>query len=87
MTQRRETTTSGHELGDPCRDKALHFARFEGQASHAASHVTTTPEQYVDDEVVFRQLTCQGCFTAVYTGVVPATHVDHVLEIDRYATV
>jgi N-methylhydantoinase B len=39
----------------------------------------------VDDEVVFRQLTCPGCLTAVYSGVVPAAHVDHVTDVSRFA--
>jgi N-methylhydantoinase B len=36
---------------------------------------------YVDAEVVFRQLCCPGCLTAVYSRVVP---VDHRLPDDDY---
>lgn len=77
----------GHELGDPRRDKALNVAFFEGPTSLAGPQVTAHPEQYVDDEVVFRQLSCPSCYTAIYSGVVPAAHVDHILDLDRYVAV
>jgi N-methylhydantoinase B len=77
----------GRELGDPRTDTALNVASFEGPTELAGSQVTAHPEQYVDDPVVFRQLSCPGCFIAIYTGVVPAAHVDHVLELDRYVAV
>ena len=77
----------GQELGDPTTDSSLNVASFEGPTSLAGSHVTGTPEDYVDDKIVFRQLSCPGCFTAAYTGVVSSAHTDHVLDIDRYASV
>ena len=76
----------GYELVDPRTGTALNVAFFEGPTSLAGPQVTADPQQYVDDEVVFRQLTCPGCHTAIYSGVVPAAHVDHVLEIDRYVS-
>lgn len=76
----------GHELGDPRTDTTLHVASFEGPTSHAGPHVTATPEDYVDGDVVFRQLSCPGCYTAIYTGVVPAAHTNHVVAIDRYVS-
>jgi N-methylhydantoinase B len=77
----------GRELGDPRTGPALNLAEFEGPTSLAGSQVTANPGFYVDDEVVFRQLCCPGCWTAIYSGVVPATHPRHVIDIDRYLTV
>ena len=77
-------THCGHELGDPRTDASLNVAFFEGPTSLAGPHVTAHPEHYVDQEIVFRQLSCPGCWTAIYSGVVPATHTDHVLDMDRY---
>jgi N-methylhydantoinase B len=37
----------------------------------------------VDSDVVFRQLSCPGCWTAIYSGIVPAEHPDHALDIGR----
>lgn len=75
----------GLELGDPRRETHLNLAVFEGQTTVAGSHITTTPEYYVDDKIVFRQLSCPGCFTAMYSGVVPAYHTDHMRLLSRYA--
>lgn len=77
----------GRELGDPRAESHLNLAAYDGPTSEAGSHVTADTGQYVDDDVVFRQLSCPGCYTAVYSGVVPAAHVDHVREINRYLTV
>ncbi|MDQ0772732.1 N-methylhydantoinase B [Streptomyces aurantiacus] len=74
----------GRQLGDPRTDTVLALARFEGPTSNAGSHVTDDPGQYVDDEIVFRQLCCPGCYTAIYSGVVPAAHPQHVIDLDRY---
>ena len=76
----------GRELGDPRTGPTLNLAEFEGPTSLAGRQVTADPGQYVDDEVVFRQLCCPGCWTAVYSGVVPAAHPRHVIDIDRYVT-
>jgi N-methylhydantoinase B len=45
--------------------------------------VTSDPAAYVDDPVVFRQYCCPNCWTAVYSSIVPADHVDHVRDIGR----
>ncbi len=74
----------GRQLGDPRTDTVLALARFEGPTGNAGSQVTDDPGQYVDDEIVFRQLCCPGCYTAIYSGVVPAAHPQHVIDLDRY---
>ncbi|PQP22805.1 hydantoinase B/oxoprolinase family protein [Rhodococcus opacus] len=76
----------GHELGDPRTDETLNVAFFEGPSALAGPHVTAHPENYVDAEVVFRQLSCPNCYTAIYSGVVPSTHTDNVLDLDRYVS-
>ena len=40
----------------------------------AGPHVWPDPSDYVDQEIVFRQLLCPGCFTAVYSRVAPRSH-------------
>jgi len=48
----------------------------------AGPHVWPDPSDYVDEEIVFRQLLCPGCFTAVYSRVAPR---NHPLPDDFYA--
>lgn len=57
------------------------LARREGAPSEAGPHIWHDPSVYVDKEVVFRQLFCPGCLTAVNSRVVP---VDHPLPYDDY---
>lgn len=73
----------GRQLGDARTDTALALARFDGPASAAGPQVTSDPSEYVDDPVVFRQLCCPGCWTAICSGLVPADHPDHALDIGR----
>ena len=73
----------GRVLGDARADSRLQLARFDGPSSAAGPQVTSDPALYVDDEVVFRQYCCPGCFTAISSTIVPAAHEDHVLELQR----
>jgi N-methylhydantoinase B len=73
----------GRVLGDARAGGRLQLARFDGPSSTAGPQVTSDPALYVDDEVVFRQFCCPGCWTAVWSSIVPAAHEDHVLELDR----
>lgn len=59
----------------------LQVARFEGPSSAAGPQVLSDPDTYVDAPVVFRQLCCPGCWTAVYSGIVPAGHPDHAGDL------
>lgn len=70
----------GRLLGDTKSGK-LSLARYEGPSSAAGPQVTSDPSEYVDGEVVFRQQCCPGCWSAVYSGIVPADHPDHVGEL------
>jgi N-methylhydantoinase B len=40
--------------------------------SEAGPQIRRKPELYVDEEIVFRQWCCPGCFVALQTEVVPA---------------
>ncbi|MDH6288232.1 hydantoinase B/oxoprolinase family protein [Rhodococcus opacus] len=65
----------GQEIGP--YSKANYYElldRFEGPSSNAGPQIWPHPENYVDNEVVFRQLTCPGCATAILSSVVPASH-------------
>ncbi|MBJ7289566.1 hydantoinase B/oxoprolinase family protein, partial [Williamsia sp.] len=73
----------GRLLGDDKNGGVLDLARFEGPSSAAGPQVTSDPTEYVDTAIVFRQLCCPGCWTAIYSGIVPADHPDHSLEISR----
>jgi N-methylhydantoinase B len=57
------------------------LARRDAPPADAGPHIWRDPSVYVDGEVVFRQLFCPGCLTAVYSRVVP---VDHPLPDDDY---
>jgi N-methylhydantoinase B len=73
----------GRTLGDARNSRVLRLARYDGPSSAAGRQVTSAPDLYVDSEVVFRQLCCPGCWTAIYSGIVPAGHPDHALDIGR----
>lgn len=72
----------GRLLGDS-KTGRLDLARYEGPSSDAGPQVTSDPAEYVDTAVVFRQQCCPGCWTAVYSGIVPADHPDHVSDLAR----
>ncbi|SFN54223.1 hydantoinase B/oxoprolinase family protein [Actinomadura madurae] len=57
------------------------LARRDAHPTEAGPHIWHDPSEYVDAEVVFRQLFCPGCLTAVNSRVVPA---DHPLPQDEY---
>ena len=69
--------TAGRSLADETAD-AARLARFDGPPADAGPQIITDPADYVDDEVVFRQFCCPGCWTAVYSAVVPADHPDEL---------
>jgi N-methylhydantoinase B len=73
----------GQRLGDPRTSATLALARFDGPSATAGPQVTSDPAAYVDEPVVFRQYCCPNCWTAVYSGIVPASHADHVRDISR----
>lgn len=75
----------GHRLADLTSDTSLRLAVYEGPSTEAGPQIGSDPSTYVDDEVVFRQLCCPGCWTAVYSGVVPKAHPDHVSDLSRLA--
>ncbi|MDX3359068.1 hydantoinase B/oxoprolinase family protein [Streptomyces sp. ME02-6978.2a] len=57
------------------------LARREVAPTEAGPHIWHDPSVYVDADVVFRQLCCPGCLTAVHSRVVP---VGHPLPHDDY---
>lgn len=75
-------THCGTELG-PLEGGAYvtALARRDAPPTEAGPHIWRDPSVYVDAEVVFRQLFCPGCLTAVYSRVVP---VEHPLPDDDY---
>ncbi|MCF8570416.1 hydantoinase B/oxoprolinase family protein [Gordonia sp. HY002] len=70
----------GQILGDTDSGQ-LTLAHYEGPSSDVGPQVISAPEEYVDAEIVFRQQCCPGCFTAVYSGIVPTDHPDHIGEL------
>ena len=51
----------------------LAVARYEGPPTEAGPQIIANAADYVDAPVVFRQSCCPGCWTALYSAVVPAT--------------
>lgn len=76
----------GQQVAELGADAELQLSRFDGPSNTAGPSVLSDPGQYVDDEIVFRQLACPGCHTAIYSGIVPKDHVDHVLDAGRFLT-
>jgi N-methylhydantoinase B len=75
----------GHQLADLSTGSRLELAIFEGPSTTAGPQITSDPSTYVDDDVVFRQLCCPSCWTAVHSVVVPRDHADHVSDLSRFA--
>lgn len=75
----------GHRLADLGTDTTLRLAVYEGPSTEAGPQVGSDPATYVDTAVVFRQLCCPGCWTAIYSAVVPEDHPDHVSDMSRFA--
>jgi N-methylhydantoinase B len=57
------------------------LARRESAPTEAGPHSWHDPLEYVDAKILFRQLCCPGCLTAVHSRVVP---VGHPLPADDY---
>jgi N-methylhydantoinase B len=72
-------THCGTDLGTFGEAYLAALPRIEGPPSGAGPHVWADPSTYVDVPVVFRQVLCPGCATALASQVVPA---DHPLPVD-----
>jgi N-methylhydantoinase B len=73
-------STCGRQLADE-NSTTLDVARYEGPSTEAGPQITSAAANYVDEPVVFRQLCCPGCWTAIYSGVVPEGHPEHAADI------
>ncbi|MEU4450649.1 hydantoinase B/oxoprolinase family protein [Nocardioides sp. NPDC023903] len=73
----------GHGLADVTRDVSLGLAIYDGPSTDAGPQVTSDPAHYVDDAIVFRQLCCPGCWTAITSSIVPADHIDTTGDVSR----
>jgi N-methylhydantoinase B len=70
-------------LGGPGPGDTLTLAVHEGPPAEAGPQILANPADYVDAPVVFRQYCCPGCWTALYSAVVPAGHVDTMTTLGR----
>ncbi|MBG6098009.1 hydantoinase B/oxoprolinase family protein [Nocardioides luteus] len=73
----------GHGLADVTRDVSLGLAIYDGPSTDAGPQVTSDPAHYVDGAIVFRQLCCPGCWTAITSSIVPADHIDTTGDVSR----
>jgi N-methylhydantoinase B len=73
-------SSCGRQLADE-ESATLDVARYEGPSADAGPQITSAPENYVDAPIVFRQLCCPGCWTALYSGVVPVGHPEHATDV------
>ena len=64
-------------------DGDLAVGVYEGPATEAGPQIIAHAPDYVDEPVVFRQYCCPSCWTALYAGVVPADHRDHLAALGR----
>lgn len=70
-------------LGGTGPGDTLALAVREGRPAEAGPQILADPADYVDVAVVFRQYSCPGCWTALYSAVVPASHTDTVTTLGR----
>jgi N-methylhydantoinase B len=73
-------------LGGSDPGDTLALARYEGPAAEAGPQIIANPADYVDAPVVFRQYCCPSCWTALYSAVIPAGHIDTVATLGRLTT-
>lgn len=52
-------------------------------STDAGPQVTSDPVHYVDDQIVFRQRCCPGCWTAITSSIVPVDHIDPTGDLAR----
>jgi N-methylhydantoinase B len=64
----------GQQLSGP--EKQLSLAHSDSAAVGAGRHVRVDPAHYVDDEIVFREHFCPGCYTTLNAALVPNDHRD-----------
>lgn len=70
-------------LGGSDPGDTLALARYEGPSAEAGPQIIADPADYVDAPIVFRQYCCPSCWTALYSAVVPAGHIDTVTSLGR----
>ncbi|MCW0213072.1 MAG: hydantoinase B/oxoprolinase family protein [Pseudonocardia sp.] len=73
----------GEVLGGVGSGERLTLAVYEGPSTDAGPQMIADPADYVDTPIVFRQYSCPSCWTALYSGVVPADHPDGAATIGR----
>jgi N-methylhydantoinase B len=64
---------------------AARLARYEGRPADGGPQIITDPADYVDAPIVFRQFCCPGCWTALYSAVVPADHPEGLTALGSRA--
>jgi N-methylhydantoinase B len=70
-------------LGGSGPDGTPALAVYEGPPTEAGPQIIANPADYVDTPVVFRQYCCPGCWTALYSAVVPAGHTHTMTALGR----
>jgi len=75
----------GQQLSD--HDKHLSVACRDSDPLTGSSNVRVDPNHYVDEEIVFREHFCPGCWTTLHTGLVPKKHEDVISGLKKLAAV
>lgn len=73
----------GQQLSD--HDKHLSVACRDSNPLTGSSNVRVDPSHYVDEEIVFREHFCPGCWTTLHTGLVPKDHEDVISGMKKLA--
>ena len=64
-------------------EQPLSVLAYDGKPSEAGPRVVQDTSLYIDDEVVFRQLSCPNCSAAFASSVVPTRHTDDIRSMSR----
>jgi N-methylhydantoinase B len=70
-------------LGAAGADVELALAVHDGPPTEAGPQITANAADYVDASVVLGQYCCPGCWTALFSAVVPADHPDALATVGR----
>ncbi|MBC2637603.1 MULTISPECIES: hydantoinase B/oxoprolinase family protein [unclassified Rhodococcus (in: high G+C Gram-positive bacteria)] len=64
-------------------EQPLSVLTYDGKPSEAGPRIVEDTSLYVDDDVVFRQLSCPSCSAAFASSVVPTRHTDDIRWLSR----
>jgi N-methylhydantoinase B len=55
-----------------------HVLKYDGAPKEAGPNICSNPKQFVDADIVFRQLYCPFCYTLLSTEIVPKSQLTNL---------